>query len=260
MMFNDDDIKNLTPGELRALTNKNAPRIRPTGKAIEPIYKGETAVLVATGPSLTDEQLNLVKEQHDKGNIRVMTLNNVYERVPYTDVHLSCDAPWWRWYYPRREDLRALACPKFTWWPDLAEKFNLDYIFATEKPGLSRDPKIVHINHGSSPMCINLAMHYGFKRLLLLGHDMKFAPDYNPQKKDPGSTPRHYFGEYPGPLQHWPSVKVGRFEPGVIDGLIEAYDAMIPDLKDAGMEVINVTPGSALTSFPMSTLEDEFSK
>ena len=89
---------------------------------------------------------------------------------------------------------------------------------------------------------------------------MKFAPDYNPRQQDPGSTPRHYFGEYPGPLQHWPSVKVGRSSPGVIDGLIEAYDTMIPVLKTAGIQVLNCTPGSALTSFPMSTLEDEFSK
>ncbi len=258
MFDNDEDIKKLTPQELRILTDKTPPVNPPDAKPIEPIYKGETGVLIATGPSLIDEQLDIVRTQQDMGNCRVITLNNVYERMPSTDVMLSCDAPWWRWYYPRKEDLQNLPCPKYTWFPDLAKRFNIDYIKGEIKPGLSFDPGVVRINHGSSPMCINLAVHLGFKRLILIGHDMKFAPDYNPRKRDPGSTPRHYFGEYPGPLQHWPSVKVGRFVPGVIDGLIETYDAMRPDLKTAGLEVINCTPGTALTSFPLSTLEAEF--
>ena len=32
---------------------------------------------------------------------------------------------------------------------------------------------------------------------------------------------------------------------------------MPPDLEKAGMEVINCTPGSALPTFRLSTLEDE---
>ncbi|KKM79905.1 hypothetical protein LCGC14_1345220 [marine sediment metagenome] len=259
-MFDKAEIKKLTPAQLRQLTDKTPPKNPPNAKPIEPIYKGETAVLIATGPSLSDEQLDIVKEQHEAGNCRVITFNNVYERAPYTDLHLSCDAPWWRWYYPRSPALQDLPCPKYTWFPDLAKKFKIDYIRGEIKPGLSRDPGVVRINHGSSPMCINLAVHYGFKKLLLIGHDMKFAPDYNAARRNPGSTPRHYFGEYPGPLQHWPSVKVGLSKPGVIDGMIETYAAMVPDLKEIGMEIVNCTPGSALTVFPMSTLEKEFSK
>jgi len=181
----------------------------------------------------------------------------VYQRVPWTDVHISCDGPWWNWYYPREEELRNLPCPKYTWYPKLAEKFNITYITAIVKDGLSTDPSVLHINHGSGPMCLNLALHYGIKRLLLVGHDMKFAPDYNAKKRDPGSKPRHYFSEYPGPLQHWPSSRVGITKPGVLDGLIETYDKMVPQLKKLGMEVINCTPGSALTTFKMSTLEKE---
>ncbi len=49
----------------------------------------------------------------------------------------------------------------------------------------------------------------------------------------------------------------GISKPGVIDGLIEAYDKMVPQLKKLDMKIINCTPQSALTSFPMSTLEEE---
>jgi hypothetical protein len=106
-------------------------------------------------------------------------------------------------------------------------------------------------------MAINLALHLGVRKLLLIGHDMKFAPDYDGRRKKIGSADRHFFGEYPKELQHWPSVKIGRSKPGVIDGLIESYNTMPPDLKKGGMEVVNCTPGSALPTFRMSTLKDE---
>jgi len=253
----EEEVKNLTPRELKELADLRIPPAQKTATPIEPVFAGETAVIIATGPSLTDEHLDLIKQHQAAGNCRVFTINNVYQRVPWTDIHLSCDGPWWHWYYPRSKELRELSCPKYTWYPKLAKQFNINYIGGVEKHGLSTDPSIIHINHGSGPMCINLALHYGVKRVLLIGHDMKFAPDYNGQQQQAGSEPRHYFQEYPKPLQHWPSVKVGLSKPGVLDGLIEAYDKMVPQLEALDMEVINCTPGSALTSFHMSTLEEE---
>jgi len=257
MNFDDKEIKKLSPQELKVLTDKSAPVNPRNAKPIEPIFEDEIGVLIATGPSLTDEQLAYIKEKHDAGKCKVFTINNVYQRVPWTDVHLSCDFPWWRWYGERSDELRALTCPKYTWHPDLADRFNIDYIKGAIKDGLSEDPSIVHINHGSSPMTVNLALHYGIKKLVLIGHDMRYAKDYNPKARDPGSTPRHYFSEYPGPLQHWPSVLVGKSKPGVLDGLIQTYGKMIPQLNKLGMEVVNCTPDSALDVFRMSTLEKE---
>lgn len=253
----DNEIKKLTPSELKKLTDKSAPINPRDAKPVEPIFAGETGVLIATGPSLTDDQLSFIKQHHDAGNCRVFTINNVYQRVPWTDVHLSCDFPWWRWYGSRDKELLTLPCPKYTWHPDIADKFNINYIKGAIKDGLSEDPSIIHINHGSGPMMINLALHYGVKKLLLIGHDMKYAPDYKPRQKQPGSTPRHYFSEYPGPLQHWPSSKIGLTKPGVLDGLIEVYDKMVPQLNKLGMKIVNCTPGSALKTFKMSTLEKE---
>jgi len=264
MKFEDDvkeKMEDLPAKEIARITDKTPPKNCPLGDPIEPIYKGETAILIATGPSLNDDQLEFVKKQQDAGKCRVFTINNVYQRVPWTDAHLSCDGPWWRWYGPRSQKLKDLKCPKYTWYYDIAQElkeFGVKYIRAIEKPGLSLDPRTIHINHGSGPMWINLALHFGIKRLVLIGHDMKFAPDYKPHEKMPGSTPRHYFNEYPGPLQHWPSVKVGLSKPGVLDGLIEAYKKMIPQLEEVGMDVVNCTPDSALTIFRMSTLEEEF--
>jgi hypothetical protein len=105
-------------------------------------------------------------------------------------------------------------------------------------------------------MIMNLAILYGCTKLVLIGHDMKFAPDYKPQKQDPGSIPRHYFGEYPKKLQHWPSVKVRQ---GVLDGLIEAYKGIRDDIRarQISVDIVNCTPDSALKMFRMGELEKE---
>ena len=86
---------------------------------------------------------------------------------------------------------------------------------------------------------------------------MKFAKDYDGKNKKPGSTPRHYFGEYPKKLDHFPRSSESVNKNGEIIGLIKNYKAMIPDLNEQGVEVINCTPNSALKCFKMSTLEKE---
>jgi hypothetical protein len=224
---------------------------------IDPIYFHETGVLIATGPSVNSEQVEFVHNAQQSGKCKVITVNNAYQLAPWTNAHISCNDDWWQYYWPRDQVLRDMPAHKYTWYPQLAAEYKIRYIKAIVKDGLSTDPSVIHINHGSGPMGINLAVHYGFRRLLLIGHDMKFAKDYNGRAKQSGSDPRHFFGEYPKELQHWPSVKVGLSKPGVIDGLIEAYDKMVPQLPSLGMEIINCTPGTALTSFPVSTLEKE---
>ena len=226
-------------------------------RPITPKYKGETGVLIATGPSLNEEQVETIRVAREAGKCRVITVNNSYQLAPWTDAHISCNDDWWRYYWVNDPKLREIPAEKFTWYQQLALAYGIRYIEAVVKDGLSLDPSVIHINHGSGPMGINLALHYGFSRLLLIGHDMKFDKAYDGRQKKVGNSPRHYFGEYPAELQHWPSVKVGLSKPGVIDGLIEAYNKMPPDLEKAGMEVINCTPGSALPTFRLSTLEDE---
>jgi len=230
-------------------------------KGVEPKFKGETAVIIATGPSLSQSQLDLIQRaQLTAGGVKVFTINNTYQVYLDTDVHLSCDGPWWRWYW-NDPMLRFLAhdtsCEMWTWYPKFAEEFGINYIFGEEKKrGLSLDPRIVHINHGSGPMILNLAIHYGVSKIVLVGHDMKFAPDYKPKKQDPGSIPRHYFGEYPKSLQHWPSVKVRQ---GVLDGLIEAYSDIKDDMdaRQISVDIVNCTPDSALDMFRRGELEKE---
>jgi len=224
---------------------------------IERKYEGETAVLIATGPSINEDQIGIVQQAHQEGKCRIITVNNAYQIAPWTNAHLSCNDNWWKHYWPKDEVLREMPADKYTRYPDLAKKYGILYIHTIVKDGLSTNPSVLHINHGSGPLAMNLASLYGINRLLLIGHDMKFSKNYDGRKKKVGSNKRHFFGEYPKELQHWPSVKVGLSKPGTLDGLIEAYKKMVPQLQSIGMKVINCTPNSDLKCFPMSTLEKE---
>jgi hypothetical protein len=235
--------------------DKKPPQSQPyPQEVISPLYSGHTVVLVATGPSLTPDQLELLRALHTADRVKVFTINNTFMVYPWTDVHLSCDGPWWRWYWHKSPLLRYLneRIPLYTWYPEIANDFGIKYIKAITKDGLSTDPGIVHINHGSGPMMMNLAYLYGARKMVLLGHDMRFAPDYDARRRYPGSFPRHFFGEYPKPLQHWPSVKIPKS--GHLQGLIETYEKM--RVEAYGIEVINCTPESALTMYPYRPWEE----
>lgn len=238
---------------------KLPPKHQPEALPVSPIYSGRTAVLIATGPSLSEEQLTLINSARQRGDVRTFGINNIYQQVPDLDVFLSCDGPWWRWYW-NDPVLRAMSetTDMWTWYPEFANEFEINYIKAIVKDGLSLDPRVVHINHGSGPMMMNLAIHYGVTKIVLVGHDMKFAPDYDGRKQQAGSTPRHYFGEYPKPLQHWPSVKVRQ---GVLDGLIEAYTKIEAQFRTdpllKSIDVVNCTTDTALTMFRQGELRKE---
>lgn len=213
-------------------------------------YEGETVVILATGPSLNEEQVNRVK-----GKARVLTINNAYQLAPWADIHVACNDDWWDYYWKKDEVLRDMSADKWTRYKHQAKKFGINYIDSVDKTGLSHDPSVVHINKGSGPLAINIATLYGFKKIILLGHDMKFANDYNGKQKKAGSTPRHYFGEYPKHMQHFPRSKKSIDTNGVIIGLIQSYEKMVKDLK--GVDVVNCTPGSHLPTFRKSLLETE---
>jgi hypothetical protein len=86
---------------------------------------------------------------------------------------------------------------------------------------------------------------------------MKFAKDYDGRNKKIGSTPRHFFGEYPKHMQHFPQSSESINKNGEIIGLMKRYESMIPVLKQSNIEVINCTPNSSLKCFKISTLEKE---
>ncbi len=146
----------------------------------------------------------------------------------------ACDFTWWKQYggVPKFEGLRYTqddGARVFPW---------LDYIESVDKPGLSFNRAIIHQGANSGYQAINLAVHFAVKRILLLGYDMKNGPD--------GQI--HHHGDHPKGMSNPGSALYPRW--------VKNYETMVPDLKRAGVEVINCTPGSELKCFPMAKLEE----
>ncbi|HEY5597204.1 MAG TPA: hypothetical protein VIK47_00240, partial [Kiloniellales bacterium] len=83
---------------------------------------------------------------------------------------------------------------------------------------------------------INLAVHLGARRILLLGYDMRAAADWR----------THWFGDH----ADWPT-RASVYE----TAMLPHFPGLAAALRTAGVETVNCTPGSALTDFPNSDVE-----
>lgn len=168
----------------------------------------------------------------------------MYAAVPDLEVLYGVNTKFWAHYWDDPHyPLRDYPAEKWTTNPEAAKRFGLNWIAEKNRRGLSSDPSYVHHGHGSGYTLVNLAHLMGASRIVLLGYDCKYAPDYDGRTMQIGGGKRHYFGEYPPDLQHWPSVMV---KDGVHVELVDLYQS----IADQGAaEVINCTPGSAITAF-----------
>lgn len=192
-----------------------------------------TIACIGTGPSLTTKQ---VLTARNKG-FRLFGCNNAYQVARDIELLYGCNYEWWAHYWP---SVRYLDCEKWTTNRDAAMRFGINWIAEKNEPGLSTYPNVIHHGHGSGYSLVSMAHRAGAKRILLLGYDLKYAPDYDGKARQTGSGPRHFFGEYPSSMQHWPSAQV---KAGIHVELVELYRS----IHTQGLvEIINCTPGSAL--------------
>lgn len=122
--------------------------------------------------------------------------------------------------------------------------------------GLSLDPLWIRGGGNSGYQAVNLAVHLGAKKIVLIGFDMKGSGgkvhwhDAHP----PGmNNPRD------GRFIVVPTADGGTqriFSKGNFENWCETFATAVPDLERAGVEVVNATEVSALTVFPMARLED----
>jgi hypothetical protein len=218
---------------------------------IEPIYKDSTIVVAGTGPSITPEQIELVNKARAYGKIKVFSSNRAYQ-IFDTDLLHGCNYQFWDLWW--KDDLLLEHRPflKYTTRPELKGKYpGLEYIEERWIDGLSRDPSYVAAHHGTGPQAVNLAYLFGAKKIILVGWDMKFPGKVsNTQYKER----RRFFGEDPNTKNHWPKTDPD----GSLGGLIREMETIKPE--DYGIEIINCTPGSAMTCFPMADLEETLNK
>jgi hypothetical protein len=201
-------------------------------------------VCIATGPSLTLQQVEAARQK----GFTLFGCNRTWEIVPDLALLWGTNLAFWQHYWC--PDLAGYPAEKWTVNREAAERYGLFWTAEKNAPGLSTDESVIHHGHGGGYSMLNLAYLMGAERIVLLGYDLRYAEDYDGPNHEPGSSARHYFGEYPQQLQHWPSKQVRN---GVHVELVDLYESVA---KQNLVEIVNCTgPNSALTCFPRVAIE-----
>jgi hypothetical protein len=200
--------------------------------AVPRLWPGATVVCIACGPSLTQADVDLVRTEHEAGQLRVIAINAAVRMAPWADVRYAHHAADWC----RPEDLEILAAFRgLKYSCELpAADHGATVLRMSGATGLELEDRGA-IRHGknSGYQAINVAVHLGARRILLLGYDLKRSADgqlhfyscTGRQGKNDFDTWARHFATLPGPL------------------------------AAAGVEVVNATRETDLPTFPRMSLE-----
>jgi hypothetical protein len=186
------------------------------------LWPGETFVCLGGGPSLTQEDVDACQGH------RIIAINDSY-KLTDPDVIYAADAKWWK----RNPETFALDCFRYSLQPNKLPSHQVIALQVTGLTGLETWSGGLRTGGNSGYQAINLAVHLGAFKIILLGYDM--------QKQ--------------GRRQHWhedhPEQRPCNFK-----AWISYFPTLIEHLRRHHVEVINCTRETALTCFPRMPLED----
>ena len=219
-----------TAGRTPAAGRATAAGLAPAAGRATPAGRAPAAVLIAGGPSLTQADVD-----YCRGKARVLAINDTYRMAPWADLLYFCDGRWWDWHKDRPA-FKSFAGIRATLDQRAAETdHGLKWLKNTGPKGLETDPTGLRTGRNSGYQAINLAVHLGAKRIVLLGYDMRLVD---------GSD--HWFGSHPDgralTANHFTNI------------FLPAFKTLVEPLAKRGVEVVNATPGSALTVFDLHEL------
>jgi len=185
-------------------------------------WADKPCVLIGGGPSLSQEQIDYAI----RSGCYIMAINNGYQICPQADALYACDKKWWNHYKPDYG----------------GAKYSLEYgsnevckLKQTGIYGIDFEWPGIRTGQNSGYQAINLAIHFGCTRLILIGYDMQHT-----QNK------KHWHPDHPKPLSNAEPVK----------SFLANYNQVAPVLKYHGIEVTNCSIESALKCFPRARIED----
>jgi hypothetical protein len=194
--------------------------------SIPPEWRGETCFILGGGPSLRGFDAECLRGR------RVIVVNNSYLLAPWADVLYFCDLSWWRQPWKRGETK--------THREKVAEMFSgrvislgtgVNDVLRLRNSGQrgleTADPAAIRHGTNSGYQAMNVAYHFGAKRIVLLGYDL------------------HVGGGAHWHEGHWHTKPVEQFA-RELTRMVKYFELLVEPLKVAGVEVLNATPGSAL--------------
>jgi hypothetical protein len=184
----------------------------------KPDWKGRTVVCIASGPSLTAEDCELVR----KAGHPVIVTNTTFRLCPWADVLFGFDAKWWRHYASEVAEFKGRkvsASPQ-------AEKYGVENPFPI--PWFS-------IYRNSGCCAVSIAIAAGASKVIMLGYDCGFI-----------GKRRHWHGDHPKGMDNAGTLLMWQMLFGVL----------AKQARRAEVKVANASRRTTLKCFERVQLED----
>jgi hypothetical protein len=195
-------------------------------------FEGRYGIVMATGPGLTPDVIEMIRPYHEDGTVVALGCNDAYRACDYLDVMYACDPPWWDIHVWER-DLADHPAVKWTQDYRVVQKYGINHIKGVSANGFSDHQNLIHFGGNSGYQVLNLALLYGCKEVALCGYNMGMPPGQG----------QHFFGMHPKPLNQ--SNSFGSF--------ISAFNTIGPAHRK---RIVNCTPQSKLTAFEKRPLKE----
>jgi hypothetical protein len=153
----------------------------------------------------------------------------VYVPRDWVDAVWFVDARWFSWHVKNLKDFSGIishCAPRCI-------HIGMNYFLRGKPGGIESREQYIAWNGNAGMSAINFAYHLGVKRVVLLGYDMQRVngqPNWHKDHPAPQKNPYFRF------LRKAPNIKA--------------------DAARLGLEIVNCTPGSALTQWPIMSLEE----
>lgn len=194
---------------------------------VPPLWTGQTVVVMAGGPSLLPT-LPAVARAVEKGRAKALAVNNAHLLAPWADWLHAADAAWWSYHAQtalKFEGIKTAAQEVAFRSVHFLRPLDGDTVMTTDRGATA--------GRNSAHQAAIIAMHAGASRVLLCGVDCH---------ETAGS---HWHGDHPKPLRNTSATAYTTF--------IKGWAALA---KVAPVEIINCSPGSAVTCFPAMSIEE----
>lgn len=194
--------------------------------SVPEIWKGGTCYVLGGGPSLAKIDIERLRGQ------RVIAVNNAYQLARWIDVMYFMDKVWFGWH---QEELTKWPGIKVCCAVGLGHIKWLRCLEMGRREGI--DDRPTHLSRGSNSGCgaIGLAAKFGVERINLLGFDMHTVDGQH-----------NWHGSHQRDVP--PNIYQTQFT--------RSFNILKKALDGRGIEIVNATPGSSLTTFPIVDPEE----
>lgn len=202
-------------------------------------WDGECAAIVAAGPSVKQEEVDLLRDR-----IHVVAINESVRLCPWADALYSCDYKWWSY----REGVKDFKGLKITQDDEAKMRFPELCKIQIKKTGngsLIHDFQmdtygVVGAGGNSGFQVLNLLAQWGVKAFALLGFDMRCFD---------GKI--HWHGRHPDSGKY----VLNNPAQAAFDRWISHMTTAAPKINALGIDVVNCSAQSALQCFPKMTVQ-----